>query len=288
MHFFTEDKAPIRYECFGWWLSDLVDILKVERIPKPDVSTDVTCGHESRLDSEGSDTSRHQQKKTDVGQITFDLTDPTTINRNIAKDRNIPHQIEYKAPLSSLTADTARTRTPSSKITVQYENTLENSSCPKQQLVASMNLHLPNHKRLQKLLDQGSQSTAIPTQSRQALKISTALNKSKQSVADPKTRLQNDWTSQVEDDDTGLSPFVKLALSIEHDPNRKLDESRCALLQAFRDLDSRVRGLQEGVRQMQADINRLQQDFQVCGSLNIIHIYIYIYIYIWDWTAQSV
>jgi len=182
MHFFTDDKATHSYDCFGWWLSDLVDVRKAERIPKTDISVGVTCGQELRVDSEGSVPPGHQQNKTDVGQITFDLTDNTTGRPQ---------------------------------------------------------------------------------------KISTASNTSARCVSDLRTRLQNYWISPVEDDDTGLSPVVKLALSIEHDPDRILEDSRSTLMQAFRDLDSRVRGLQEGARQLQADVNRLQKDFEVCGSLHI-------------------
>jgi hypothetical protein len=274
MHFFKEDKVPIRHESFGWWLSDLVDILKVERIPKTDVSIGVTCVQELRPDSEGSIPSGYQQNKTDVGQITLDLTDNTTINKHTIKEGNILHQTKHNAPPSPLTADTARNRRWSSKITVKDENTFENAACSKQQLVALINLPSPNHKRLQKLLDQGSPNTATLTKFGRPHKISTAPNTSIKYVSDLKTTLQNYWTSPVEDDNTGLSPVVQLALSIEHDPDRKLEESRCALMQAFRELDSRVRGLKAGARQLQADVNRLQKDFEVCGNLHIKYKYI--------------
>lgn len=274
MHFFTEDRSPPSYECFGWWLSDLVDILQVERIPKTDVSIGVTCGPELRLDSEGSLPSGHQQNKTDVGQITFDLADNASINKHTVKEGNISHQTEHNAPLSPLTADPDRTRRWSSKITVKDENTFENAACSKQQLVALINLPSPKHRRLQKLLDQGSPNKDTLTKFGRSHKISTASNTGIKCVSDLRTRLQNYWASPVEDDDTGLSPVVKLALSIEHDPDRKLEESRCALMQAFRELDSRVRGLQEGARQLQADVTRLQKDFEVCASLHIKYKYI--------------
>jgi hypothetical protein len=273
MHFFT-DEAPLSYGCFGWWLSDLVDIPQVDRIPKTDVSIGVTCGQESRLDSEGSVPSGHQQNKTDVGQITFDFTDNTTINKHTVKHGNTSHQTEQYAPPSPITADTARTRTRGSKITAQDENTFEIAACSKQQLAALIYLPSPNHKRLQKLLDQGSPNKATLTNFGRSHKISTASDTSIICVSDLRTRLQNYWTSPVEDDDKGLSPVEKLALSIEHDPGRKLEESRCALMQAFRELDSRVRGLQEGASQLQTDVNRLKKDFEVCGSLHIKYTYI--------------
>jgi len=263
MHSFTDDKAPLNYECFGWWLSDLVDILKVERIPKTDASIGVRCGQELRVDSEGSIPSGHQQNKTDVGQITFDLTDNTTINKHPVKKGNFSHQTEHNDPLSPLTADIARTRRWGSKITVEDKNTFENAACSKQQLEALINLPSPYHTRLQKLMDQGSPNKATLTKFGRPHRISTASNTSIKCVSDLRTRLQNYWTSPVEDDDKGLSPAVKLALSIEHDPDRKLEDSRCALMQAFRELDSRVRGLQEGTRELLADVNRLQEDFEL-------------------------
>jgi hypothetical protein len=269
MHFFTEDKTPLSYECFGWWLSDPVDVLKVERIPKADVSIGDTCGQELRLDSEEFVSTGSQQNKTDVCQITFDLTDNTTINKHTVNEGNTSHQTEHNVPPSQITADTARTRTRGSKITVTDKNTFENAAFSKHQLVALINLPSPNHRRLQELLDQGSPNKAILTKFEGPRKITTASNTGIKCVSDLKTRLRNYWTSLAEDDDTGLSPVTKLALSIEHDPDRKLEESRCALMQAFRELDSRVRGLQEGARQLQADVNRLQEDFEVCGSPHI-------------------
>lgn len=263
MHFFTDDKSPLSYDCFGWWLSDLVDIIQAERIPKTDVSVGVTCGQELRLDSEGSVPSGHQQNKTDVGQITFDLTDNTITNKHTVKEGNTSHQREHNAPPSPITADTDRTRTRGSNITAKDENTSENAACSKQQLAPLINLPSPKHKRLQKLLDQGSPNKATLTRFGRPHKISTASKTSIGCASDIRTRLQNYWTSPVEDDDTGLSPVVKLALSIEHDPDRKLEDSRSALMQAFRELDSRVRGLQEDTRQLQADVNRLQKDFEL-------------------------
>jgi len=262
-HFFTDDKAPQSYDCFGWWLSDLVDILKAERIPKSDGSIGATCGQELRLDSEGSVPSGHQQNKTDVGQITFDLTDNTTINKHTVKEGNTSHQTEHNAPPSPITANTARTRTRGSKMTVKDDNMSENAACSKQQLAALINLPSSKHKRLQKLLDQGSPNKATLTRFGRPHKISTASNTSVRCVSDLRTGLQNSWTSPVEDDDTGLSPVAKLALSIEHDPDRILEDSRSALMQSFRELDSRVTGLKEGARQLQADVNRLQKDFEV-------------------------
>jgi hypothetical protein len=269
MHFFTDDKAPLSHESFGWWLSDLVDIIKVERIPKTDESIGVTCGQESRLDSEGSVPSSRRQNETDVGKIPFDLTDNAAINEHTVKEGNVSHQTEHNVPPSPITADTTRTRTRGSKITAKNENTFENAACSKQQLAALINQPSPNHKGLQKLLDQGSPNKATLTKFGQPHKISTASNISTTCVSDLRTRLQNYWTSPVEDDDTVLSPVVKSALSIEHDPDRKKEESRCALMQAFRELDSRVRGLQEGARQLHADVNRLQKDFEVCCTLHI-------------------
>jgi hypothetical protein len=274
MHSFTDDKAPLNYECFGWWLSDLVDILKIERIPKTDVSIGVRCGQELRLDSEGSVPSGRQQNKTDVGQITLDLTEKTTINKHPVKEGNISYQTEHNDPLSPLTADIATTRRWSSKVTVQDENTFENAARSNQELEAFINLPSTNHKRLQKLLDQGSPNKATLTNFGRSHKISKTSNTSIKCSSDLRTRLQNYWTSPVEDDDTGLPPAVKLALSIEHDPDWKLEESRCALMQAFRELNTRVRGLQEGARELLADVNRLQEDFEVCGSLHIKYKYI--------------
>jgi hypothetical protein len=268
MHPSTDDKAPQRYECFGWWLSDLDDTIKAKRIRKNDVSTGITCGQESQLDSEGSVPSGQQQKNTD-GQITFGLTENTTINKNIVKEGNISYQIEYNAPMTPLTADTDRTQKRISKITVRDDEEFENAACSKQKLVALINLPSPNHKRVKKLLDQECHTKATLTNFGRPLEVSTASNTSIKCASDLNTRLQNYWTSQVEYHEAGLPPFVKLALSIEHDPDRKLEESRCALLQAFRELDSRVRGLQKGATELQADVNRLQQDFQVCGSLHI-------------------
>lgn len=277
MQFFTDDKAPLSYESFGWWLSDMIDTLKVERIPKTGVSIGVTCGQELRLDGEGSLPSGRRQNKTDVGQITSELTDNTTINKHTVNEGNISHQTEHNAPLSTFTADTARTRRWSSKITVKDDNTFENAARSKQQSVALINLPSPNHNRLQKLLDQGSPNKATLTKFEGSDKISTASNTGIKSVSVLRKRLQNYWTSTVEDD-TGLPPVVKLALSIEHDPDRKLEESRCALMQAFRELDSRVRSLQEGARHLQADVDRLQKDFEVCGSLHIKYVYKYIHV----------
>jgi hypothetical protein len=217
--------AKQRYECFGWWLSDPDDI-NVNRTPKTDACNGVTCGQESQLDSEGSVTSGHHQNNTDVGEITFDLAENTTINKNIVNEVNTSHQTEYNAPVTLLSADT-----DSSKITVRDEETSEIAAGP--------------------------------------LETSTASNTSIKCISDRNTRLQNYWASQVESDETGLSSIEKLALSIEHDPDRKLEESRCALLQTFRELDSRVRGLQEGARELQDDVVKLQQDFQVFGSLHI-------------------
>lgn len=239
----------------------MVDIIKAERIPKTDVSVGVTCGQELRLDSEGSVLSGHQQNKTGVGQITFDLTDNTTINNHTVKEGNTSHQTEHNAPPSPITADTARTRTRGSKITAKDENTSENAACSKQQLAALINLPSPKHERLQKLLHQGTKATL--KRFGRPHKISTASNTSSRCVSDLRTRLQNYCTSPVEDDDTGLSPVVKLALSIEHDPDRILEESRSALMQAFRELDSRVRGVQECATQIRADVNRLQKDFEL-------------------------
>jgi hypothetical protein len=267
--FFTEHKAPLSYDCFGWWLSDLVDVLEAETIPKTDVSVGVTCGQELRLDNEGSVPSDHQQNKTDVGQITFDLTENTTINKHTVKEGNTSHQTEHNAPLSPIITDTARTPTRGSKISTKDENTSENAACSKQQLAALINLPSPEHKRLQKLLDQGSPNKATLTRFGRPHKIFTASNTSIRCVSDIRTRLQNYCTSPVEDDVTGLSPVVKLALSIEHDPDRILEHSRSALMQAFRELDSRVRGLQKGARQLQADVNRLKKDYEVCDSLHI-------------------
>lgn len=257
MHFFTDDKAPLSYECFGWWLSDSVDILKVERIPNTD-----KCGQALRLDSEGSVSSGSQQNKTDVGQITFELTDNTAINKHTVNEGNISHQTEHNVPPSQITADTARTRTRGSKITVTDENTFEDAACSEHRLVALINLPSPNHRRLQELLDQGSPNKATLTKFERPHNVPTASNATIKRVSDLRTRLRNYWTSLVEDDDTGLPRVMKLALSIEHDPDRKLEESRCALMQAFRELDSRVRGLQKGARQLQADVNRLQEDFE--------------------------
>jgi hypothetical protein len=141
-------------------------------------------------------------------------------------------------------------------------------------LAALINLPSPNHKRLQKLLDQGSPNKATLSNFERPHKISTASNTSIKCVSDLRTRLQNYWTSPVEDDGRGLSPVVKLALSIEHDPDRILEESLCALMQAFRELESRVRGLQVGARQLQADVDRVQKDFEVCCSLHIKYKYI--------------
>lgn len=267
MHFFTDGEASLRYECFGWWLSDLVDIPKVQRIPKSDVSISGTCGQQSQLDSEGSLTPSHQLNKTDVNQITFDFKDNTTINKNNVTVGNISYQTEDNAPVSPLTVDRSTASTRSSEITVKDENTLKNSACSKQQLVALTNLHSPNHRRLEELLHQGSQNRATLTKLRRPLEISKASNTSTKCLSGLKTRLQSDCTSQVDHDGTGLSPVAKLALSIEHDPDRELDDSRCALLQAFRELDSRVRALQMGARQLQVDVNRLKQDFQLQDSV---------------------
>jgi hypothetical protein len=274
IHFFTDDKAPQSYECFGWWLSDPADILKVDRISNADVSIGDKCGQALRLDSEESVSSGSQQNKTDVGQITFDLTHNTTINKHTVNEGNISHQTEHNVPPSQITVDTARTRTRGSKITVTDENTFEDAACSKRQLVALINLPSPNHRRLQELLDQESPNKATLTKFERPHNTPTASNATIKCVSDLRTRLRNYWTSLVEDDDTGLSPVMKLALSIEHDPDRKLEESRCALMQAFHQLDSRVRGLQEGARQLQADVNRLHEDFEVCGSLHIKHKYI--------------
>jgi hypothetical protein len=263
MHFFTHDEASLRYECFGWWLSDLVDILEVKRIPKPDTSISGECRQQSQLDSEGSVTSSDQLNKTDVNQRTFDFKDNTTLDKNNVREGNTSYQIEYNARVSPVTVNRSTTGN------LKDMNAFENSACSKQQLITLINLHSPNHRRLEELLDQRSQNKTTLTKLRRQLKISKASNTSIKCLPDLKTRLQTDWTSQVNDDHTGLSPFVKLALSIEHDSDQELDESRCALLRGFRELDSRVRALQEGARQLQADINRLQQDFQVCDTHNI-------------------
>jgi hypothetical protein len=267
MHFYANDEASLRYECFGWWLADLVDIAKIGRIPKPAVSISGTFDQQSQLRSEEPTTPRHQMNKTHENKITLDSEDNTIINKSSVRDGNIPYQIEYNATVSPL-VDGCSIQTPSSKITAEDENAFENSARSKRQLVALINAHSTNHK-LEKLLDQESQRQATLTRLNRQLEISRASKRSVKYLSDFKTRLQNDWTSQMEEERTGLSPFVKLALSIEHDHDRKLEESRCALLQAFRELDLRLRALQKDARQLQVDINRLQQDFQVRSTFQL-------------------
>jgi hypothetical protein len=273
MNFYIDEIASIReiriakYECFGWRLPDLLpNAVKPPRIPEPNVSTTGMCRHGSQETSEESSASSSQLHETDVNQRILHPEYNITINKNDRGGGIVPNQTKIIDPASPLTVRRSSIRNLRSKSIVN-KKTFEDSSFSRQQLATLINPDSPHRRQLEIILNLDSESKSqtpakVTTSGRQSKK-SASSSRSIKHLSDFRTRSQDDSTTQVDINHKGLSTFVESALSIEHDPDRELEEPRGRFLQTATELGSKHRVLQADARRLHTDINTLHRDFQV-------------------------
>jgi hypothetical protein len=264
--FLRVDKTVENYESFGWWLPDLLS--DSERPPgiserngkKTDKYDNGIYLPGSQLTSEEPLTSGSQLDTTDVNKRLPDLESNTTVNKKCTKGGGVINKT--KNPMSPTTAARSDIRHLPSKVTLKNKKIFEDSTLSRQQLATLINP--TNNKQLQRVLYQTP--TELTKFGRQ-FKTSRPPNKSVGYLSGSRTRLQEmGATSQSDGDPKVLSPFVELALSVEHDTGRELEEPRGQFLEAVSGLDSKLRALQADSMQLHSQLNTLHKDFQVSGT----------------------
>lgn len=239
--FLRIDKRDKNYECFGWWLSDLLsDAERPSGISEPNGNKTDKIDNDGlthlpgpQLTSEEDLASGNQSHMIEANENTLGLDSNTTANKKCAKIGIAKNGTKC---ITSSKA-TSMNKTPD-------DSTLSNTQ------VAAL-IRSPNHKQPERILYQSPKSEHQFKTSRPAYESSGYLSGTR-------TRLQ-DGDRKV------LCPLVELQFTIEHDTDRQLEVPREKFLQAVGGLDSKIRTLQADNRQLHTDLNALLQDFQVSG-----------------------
>ena len=286
MNYFTNQKLRFNgynehnrnYDCFGWWLPDLLSDVIHPPIGSSELLTSEeydsgVCLDKPPLVSDESLTSGSEWEKSDINPKA-----PGFDNNNISENRVFEQDNDKHEELSETTSLNSGISTESlskynlrigiSEFVSKSENQdksvissehqdksvissdhQDKSVISREQLITLINLDLPNSKQLENILR--NVSNALPACSVMNTSIPVTTKKTQNSL--------------VKKDLGGRGEQMKeLVHSAEHeDGDEDLCESRALFLKAATGLDARLRDLAADTRLLYGELHNLQHEFQV-------------------------